>query len=183
MKITTEVLARFNACESEVDHFATDYPDGLDISPLWGTNKEANALWQQILGSWLKAEVGWAIAEGILPARIRANLSDANLCGADLCGADLFGANLCGADLSKANLFGANLCGANLCGADLSKANLCGADLRRADLFGANLSDANLRRANLFGADLSDANLYGANWDITTAWPAGFTTPHQKEGD
>ena len=108
--ITARMLREnFDACEIAVKRFENDYPDGLDIAPLWGTDEEADVLWKEILGGWLKGQVGWAINAGILPARIRANLR-----GANLVGADLSGANLSGADLSWANLYRANLSGANL---------------------------------------------------------------------
>ncbi len=82
-------------------------------------------------------------------------------------GADLAGRNLSGGDFS-----GARMAGADLHGADLTGANLAGADLTGADLSGAILYGTDLTRANLRGADLGDAE-----YDATTAWPAGFSPP------
>jgi len=156
--LTAQMLRdNFGACESGAQRFENDYPDGLNISRLWGTYEEADDLWKEILGGWLKTQVGWAIATGILPARIRANLS---------------GADLSGADLSKADLSWVNLSGADLSGADLS-----GADLGRANLSKADLSWANLSGANLSRADLGRANLSGANYNEYTVWPEYFSPP------
>ena len=180
MIITTDMLANFDACERVAAKFGEQYPQGLNIAPLWGTAEEADALWKKILGCWLKRHIGWAIETGILPARIRANLGWANLYRADLyranlSGANLRGANLSGADLSGADLRGANLGWANLGWADLRGANLGWANLGWADLRGAKLSGADLYRANLSGADLRGANLSGAKHNDHTTWPEGFT--------
>jgi len=104
MIITDEVLRRFGACLGAVEHFREDFPDGFDISPLWGTFEEADALWKIIFGSWLREYVGWGIRNGILPSYIRADLSGANLFGANLFRANLSRASLSRADLSRANL-------------------------------------------------------------------------------
>ena len=104
MIITAQMLREnFNACTSAVKRFENDYPDGLDIAPLWGTDEEADVLWKEILGGWLKRQVGRAINAGILPARIRANLYRANLSEANLYRANLYRANLSEANLSWAN--------------------------------------------------------------------------------
>ena len=119
MIITKEIILNFRPCGLE-DRFAELYPDGIDISPLWGTDEESGACWKRLLtDDFLKTQIGWAIYKGMLPARIRADLSGADLSGADLSGADLIRANLTGANLTGANLSGANLYGANLYGADL----------------------------------------------------------------
>jgi len=146
MIVNGDVLRNFDACANSMREFAEIFPDGIDISPLWGDADEANAMWRYILNhDFLKRYVGWAIEVGILPARIRADLGGADLRNANLCGANLGGANLGGANLGGANLGGADLRNADLCGADLGGANLGGANLRNADLCGANLGGANLR--------------------------------------
>jgi len=168
--ITAQILTEtFGACTAATTKFREEYPDGLDIAPLWGTDEEASNLWQMILKGWLKTHVGWAISSGIIPAKIRADLR-----GADLSGANLSRADLRGADLRGASLRGANLRGANLRGANLSRADLSGANLSRADLGGANLRGANLSRANLSGADLSRADLREVTHNQYTIWPEGF---------
>jgi len=163
--ITAQILTEtFGACTAATTKFREEYPDGLDIAPLWGTDEEASNLWQMILKGWLKTHVGWAISSGIIPAKIRADLGEA-----DLRGASLRGANLRGANLGEADLRGANLGGANFRGADLSEANLRGASLR-----GANLGEANLGGANLRGANLGQVthNQY-------TIWPEGFVLSNE----
>ena len=161
MRITAEMLREhFGACDGPaLTRFRREYPQGLDISPLWGTPEEADVLWHQLLSDWRRRWVGWAIRAGVLPARIRANLHRADLANADLGGANL----------REANLRGANLAGANLCKANLRWANLAGADLRWVTLAGADLRGAHLRGATLIGV-----NLNGARWDSTTLWPEGF---------
>jgi len=164
MIINFEMLTKFNVCQDEKDAFVEAFPDGLDVSGLWGTADQRAATWLRLLQSEVvKRNLGWVIGEGLVPARITANLSGANLTGANLRGADLTGANLRGADLTGANLSGANLTGTNLITANLSGANLTGANLRGANLTGADLYEANLNGANLTWADLYEANLNGAN--------------------
>ena len=145
MIITTEMLILFDACKEERAIFATEFPDGLDVSGLWGDAATRAETWQQLLAfDLVKRNLGWAIKYGLLPARITGNFSDA-----DLRYANLRYANLSDADLRYANLRYANLSDANLSCANLSYANLRG----------ANLSRANLSRANLYGADLRYADL------------------------
>jgi uncharacterized protein YjbI with pentapeptide repeats len=171
MIITRKVLENFDACELEADEFERRFPDGVDISELWGTAEEADALWKFILADdLLKRQVGWSIDAGILPARVRADLRGADLEGVNLRRADLEGAYLVGANLRWAYLVEANLRRADLEGADLQGADLRRADLRWADLTEANLRWADLRRANLTGADLT-----GASHNQATKWPADFT--------
>lgn len=170
MIITGEVLGRFGACQSQKEMFAATFPDGLDISGLWGDTRERTATWERLLKiKVVKYNLGWAIFMGIVPARIVANLGGANLSGANLSWASLGGANLSQASLGEASLYGANLSRANL-----SDANLCGANLSRANLYGANLSRASLGDADLYGANLREANLSGATYNKYTIWPDGF---------
>ena len=115
MLVTMEILDNFGPCRKARNKFAERFPDGIDISGLLGTEQEADAVWKQLLGDeFLKRHIGWAICAGLLPARVRANLSGADLTGADLSlayltRADLRGADLTGADLSLAYLSGAYL--------------------------------------------------------------------------
>ena len=113
MIVTVETLDNFDACNTARDEFAKRFPDGVDVGRLWGTKDEADAVWKTLLSDeFLKRHVGWAIAVGILPALIRADLRGAYLRRAYLHGADLRGADLHGADLRGADLHGANLHGA-----------------------------------------------------------------------
>ena len=147
MIITADTLARFNACNTQKAIFAIEFPNGLDVSGLWGDSATRAVTWKQLLSiDIVKRNVGWAIARGVLPSRIVGCFR-----GADLSYADLRGANLSDADLS----------GADLRSAGLRSADLSYADLRDADLSGADLSGADLGRANLSGADLSNADLSG----------------------
>ena len=133
MIITNEILEKFGACNGAKSAFAGEFPDGLDISGLWGDADLRQNTWMTIFSSPVcKKNLGWAIYVGLIPARITADLSRANLSRADLTGADLTGANLSRANLSRADLSRANLTGANL-----SRANLGGADLTGANLTGA----------------------------------------------
>ena len=85
MIIDREMLRRFNACAEQADLFEAAYPDGLDVSGRWGTSAESNATWLRLLSAdVVKRNIGWAIGEGLIPARITANLREANLSGADL---------------------------------------------------------------------------------------------------
>jgi len=154
MIITRETLENFNACSNLIGEFEQDHPNGLDISPLWGTDEEAQAFWSVVFASEWKRQISWCIGVGLIPARIRANLSRA--------------------DLSEANLRGANLYRANLIGADLRGANLYRANLSEADLSEADLRGADLRGANLYRANLSEADLRWAKWNKHTFWPNGF---------
>ena len=107
MIITNEILENFGACNGAKSAFAVEFPDGLDISGLWGDANQRHNTWMKIISSSVcKKNLGWAIYVGLIPARITA----------DLAGADLTGANLAGADLSRANLAGANLSRAYLTG-------------------------------------------------------------------
>ena len=128
MIITLDILNNFNPCNDAQDEFARRFPDGLNISGLWGAQETADTTWKKLLADeFLKRHVGWAIRAGLIPAKVRADLRGANLSGAKLYGADLSEADLRWADLSDANLSEADLYGANLCGADLRWANLYGA--------------------------------------------------------
>ena len=122
MIITRQTLENFNACELLLEAFCRDHPHGLDISALWGTKEDAQNFWSVIFASGWKGQVGWAISEGLLPSRIRANLNNADLSCADLSNADLYRANLNNADLRWADLRYANLSWANLSWADLGGA-------------------------------------------------------------
>ena len=128
MIIDLDMLVRFGACKLQRDEFAARFPNGLDVSGLWGTAEERSTTWRILLADeFLRRNAGWAIANGLVPARITANLR---------------GANLTGANLTGANLWGANLTDANLWGANLTRADLTGANLTDANLWGANLTDA-----------------------------------------
>ena len=125
MIITNEILEKFGACNGAKSAFAVEFPDGLDISGLWGDADLRQNTWMTLFSSPVcKKNLGWAIYVGLIPARITANLSRANLTKADLTGANLTGANLSRADLTGAYLGGADLTGANLTEADLSRADL-----------------------------------------------------------
>jgi len=155
MIINDAVLRNFGACDYERARFNAQYPDGFDVSGLWGTWDEAEAVWKAILATEWKRQVGWAIWYGMLPARIRGDLSGVTLSGADLSGANLTGVTLSGVDLSWATLSGVDLSWANLSEADLSGAILSEANLSRATLSGATLSGVTLSGADLSGATLS----------------------------
>ena len=143
MIIDLDMLVRFGACKLQRDEFAARFPNGLDVSGLWGTAEERSTTWRILLADeFLRRNAGWAIANGLVPARITANLRGANLTCANLTDANLTDANLRGANLTDANLWGANLTDADLRGANLTDANLTDANLPRADLTGANLTDA-----------------------------------------
>ena len=101
--INPKTLENFGPCSPAKDEFEKKFPKGFDIGPLWGTEEEANDKWGEILADpLLKKHVGWAIDVGILPARIRADLSEADLRWANLRWADLNRADLNGANLSQA---------------------------------------------------------------------------------
>lgn len=102
MIINRQVLENFHACTKLKEKFCKDHPNGLDISGLWGTDDEAQLVWAVIFASEWKYQIGWAISVGLLPARIRADLSNANLSNADLSNANLRWADLSNADLSGA---------------------------------------------------------------------------------
>ena len=110
MIIDLDMLVRFGACKLQRDEFAARFPNGLDVSGLWGTAEECSTTWRILLADeFLRRNAGWAIANGLVPARIRADLTGANLTDADLTGADLTDADLTGANLTGADLTGANL--------------------------------------------------------------------------
>ena len=101
--INPKTLENFGPCSPAKDEFEKKFPKGFDIGPLWGTEEEANDKWGEILADpLLKKHVGWAIDVGILPARIRADLSEADLSEANLRWANLSEADLSEADLSEA---------------------------------------------------------------------------------
>ena len=158
--ITTNTLKNFGACKSAIQEFDKRFPDGLDISGIWGSKGEADEAWKMLFAdALLREHVSWAMRVGILPTRLRANLGGVNLAGFDLRGANLYQANLAKSDLSAANL---------------RRANLEYACLYRADLYKANLSAANLIAANLSETILRGANLHGAIANEYTSWPEGF---------
>ena len=135
MIVTNEILEKFGACNDAKSAFAVEFPDGLDISGLWGDADLRQNTWMTLFSSPVcKKNLGWAIYVGLIPARITANLSRADLTGAGLSRADLTEADLRWADLRWANLTGADLILANLIWADLTEANLRWTDLTEADL-------------------------------------------------
>jgi len=138
MIITEDMLTLFRACEDNKQEFARQFPDGLDIGGLWLDYDARARTWRRILSNeFLRRYVGWAIGEGLLPARIIGDFSGADLSGAVLSGAVLRGAVLSGADLRRAVLRRADLSGAVLSGADLRRADLSGAVLSGAVMDGA----------------------------------------------
>ena len=118
MIITEDMLTLFRACEDNKQEFARQFPDGLDIGGLWLDYDARARTWRRILSNeFLRRYVGWAIGEGLLPARIIGDFSGADLRRAVLRRADLSGAVLSGADLRRADLSGAVLSGAVMDGA------------------------------------------------------------------
>jgi len=89
------MLDRFGACNGAVAEFEERYPQGLDVSGLWGKRPERAKTWEGLLrDEFLRRYVGWAIAVGILPVRIVGDFTQADLRKADLRWADLRKANL-----------------------------------------------------------------------------------------
>ena len=109
MIITRQTLENLNACELLLEAFCQDHPHGLDISALWGTPEEAQNFWSVVFASRWKSLIGWAIGVGLLPSRIRADLSYANLSDADLSDADLYRADLCKAKWNERTAWPAEL--------------------------------------------------------------------------
>ena len=106
MIINRETLHRFNACAEQANAFEAAYPDGLDVSGLWGTSAERNATWLRLLSAdVVKRNIGWAIGEGLIPARIMTDLYEADLSGANLSGANLYEANLRGANHDESTIW------------------------------------------------------------------------------
>jgi len=158
MIITRDVLVSYNACKPKLDRFCELYPDGLDVSSLWGTLEEQEATWKRLLSDeFLRQHIGWAMGEGLIPSRIVGDFAKMDLAGAYLRLADLRGANLGYADLRGTNLRWADLRGADLRWADLHGADLHWAILTVADLRLAKLHETDLTGASLLGADLRDA--------------------------
>jgi len=131
MIITRDVLVEFNACKPKLERFCELYPDGLDISGLWGSLEKREETWERLLANeFLRRQIGWAIEVGLIPVRIIG----------DFVGMDLSEADLRYVDLRCANLREANLREANLRYADLRWADLRGTDLHNADLRDAIIS-------------------------------------------
>jgi len=138
MIITRDVLTKFEACENGMNRFCELYPDGLDISGLWGSLEKRKETWERLLvNEFLRRQIGWAIEVGLIPVRIIGDFA--------------------GMDLTEANLRGANLGISNFRDVDLRGADLRGADLRWANLRKADLRHVNLRGADLYGVDLRAA--------------------------
>ena len=101
MIIDLDMLVRFGACKLQRDEFAARFPNGLDVSGLWGTAEERSTTWRILLADeFLRRNAGWAIANGLVPARITADLWGANLTDANLTDANLWGANLTRDDIA-----------------------------------------------------------------------------------
>jgi uncharacterized protein YjbI with pentapeptide repeats len=158
---------------------------------------EANLESANLERAWLmRADLYRATLNGalLMEASLEgANLKEAKLLGTRLQGAYCRGANLEQAGLEGANLKEADLQRALLMRANLWRANLSGANLQGAMLMGANLQGALLTGANLQRAVLMGIDLQGAQYDMETQWPAGFTpdalgairrtTPALPDGD
>lgn len=99
MKITSDLLFKYNACEEVLEVFAQHYPEGLEWSP------ETQLA---LLRTDCRAYLGWLWA--VIPAT-KLSLKGANLTGANLQEVDLRRANLSGASLTGADLYGADLTG------------------------------------------------------------------------
>ena len=182
--VTAELLEARGMCEDPVQKFQEAHPRGIDITALWSDNEEyVDQAWNQLLAEF-GPHIGWAIAAGILPAAIWADLRQAdlhhvNLTGADLRQASFHEANLAEAILRRVNavqgdFLNADMCHADLRGANLRNAVLTRANLYRADLRQADLSGASLDAATLTGAHLADVNWTDATWDEDTIWPQDF---------
>ena len=88
MIIDGAVLDNFRACEEARNRFVSENPHGFDVSGLYGTEEQRRAIWSVLVAAGWSQHFGWAISEGLLPARL-----PRNLCGADLRWADLRWAN------------------------------------------------------------------------------------------
>lgn len=134
MNIDDKTLRNFGACDAGVKNFVETFPNGLDISGLWGGEEMCRATWRTLLDHPLtRRYVGWAMQVGMLPP-VTTALEGADLHNINFRNVDLRGADLREADLRDANLWNASLRGADLRGAALKGANLQGADLKGAIL-------------------------------------------------
>jgi len=170
MIINRDVVENFDHCGRIItDEFEERFPDGLNISGLWGKEKERKVVWDMLLDDdFLVEQIGWAISVGILPARMlidgkELKLGSVALCGVDISEMDLRGIDLFETNLREANLYKSNLHKAKLCSINLSRANLRSTNLNEAFLRGSNLSGASLNGASIREANLSDTDLTGAN--------------------
>jgi len=153
MIITRDVLVSFNACKPKLERFCELYPDGLDISGLWGTLEEREKTWERLLSDeFLRRQIGWAIGVGLIPSRIVGDFAGMNLTRAEIRRADL-----CWADFRQVDFRLADLRWTILRKVDLRKADLRWTILRWADLRWADLRWADLTGADLLEADLRDA--------------------------
>lgn len=190
MLITADTLCtNFNFSTPAVLDFQVAFPNGLDISPLYGSYHDRSAFWRDFLATTaMRKRVGEYITSGLLPG-IRADLSDADLSDINLyrttnmlyapralfTRAYFTDANLRESNFASANLEGVFMGGANLAycvlvGATLKDAHLNGTDLYEADLTSANLTGAYIVRVNFMLAYLANASMVGAqvqgiNWD------------------
>jgi hypothetical protein len=192
MIINRAVLEIFGACEPAAKLFREEFPNGLDISDLWGEYLTRKRFWEKYIQvNPIKENLGWAIEAGIIPAVLYGNFSEMDLSDISIKNADLSlvesfhdarmirgyfhncnmtNTNLHGVDFSQAQFFRTrmgrfgNMRRVNFTDAVLCDVEISNCDLRGSNFCGATLENVKFLSVNVQGVSLEDAKLINVHW-------------------
>lgn len=207
MIITARMLREnFNACGFHSEMLEEKYPDGFDISGLWGTPEERSDTWMAILSDDILAEhLNWAVTNGVVPSsvHIKRPIGHLNLSGVDLGDIRLVEINadgliakdcllsnsyISGSSFAKADMTWMNGDSSEIADCNMSGVILAYAEASRLSVFctsfvGADLSDAVIRRSYFYRCDFSGADLSDAVLVHTILSDCNFTNAHMRGAD
>lgn len=182
MIITANILENFDACDEQADLFYNRFPKGLDISPLWGRNKN-NFIDTMLTDPFVRHNLGWAIKNGVIP------LIEIEAYNMDLSGLDMSGAYLTYSSMIKCNivksqwrysiiqyidLYFSNIAFSNFRGAQFHSCTFAKSDLSNCDMTMASLNDVSLCGTNLLGTKFRNTIMRNIKYDDETIWPTKF---------
>jgi uncharacterized protein YjbI with pentapeptide repeats len=182
MIITQSILIDFEACDEQLEIFNFEFPDGLDISPLW--NKSRTKFIESMLASpFIRRNIGWAMLVGMVP-KIEIDVYSINLSGLDINSTYLSYCNMNSCDVTNSKWSWSILEYVDFSFSDMSHSQFRSAKLfgcfftgcscRNIDMYSAYLEDVSFVGADLSGANLHNAIMRNIQFDETTIWPTGF---------
>ena len=166
MIIDSDMLISFGACYNERNRFIQKFPNGLDVSGLWGNSSDRRKTWQEVLGfRIIRKNLSWAIHNGLIPCRIVGNFDSFDLSYSDF-GNALFDE----VSLVRANLFASRLYRTSFSYSNLSHSDLNGIITTNASFDSANLEYASARKSSFLRTSFNHAGL--SNVDFGSSWLA-----------
>lgn len=183
MLITVDLLYARGACWMWRENFEKQYPDGLNIEPLWSRSEhKVLEFWKNLIAEGWHKQFAWAWKHGILPPmtiEVCRSLSHIDLSGGDFSAGYLVGSRMHYCNLTDALFNEALMAHAQLRNVTCLRTSFSWADFSYADLTHADFCGVDMRYARLSGAWLEHAvfngvDFWGATYDDETIFPAGF---------